>query len=159
MCRQRLLEPVWPDLAIFRTLGNFLKPLAAINLPKSPTFLGKFCKGVEIFHFSSEIIIGQTFKRFGDFLLVTLLMIHLCNLDSIPTKKWNSQNFTSFPIFRTNSATSSTFRTWWGASTAAPTPASSTLTPTGSSWYTSFFVMSRQCDQIWQNFSTMVKGN
>ena len=50
---------VWPDLAIFWTLGNFLKPLAAINLPKSPTFLGKFCKGVKIFHFSSEIIFRQ----------------------------------------------------------------------------------------------------
>ena len=28
--------------AIYRTLGNFLKPLAAVNLPKSPTFLGNF---------------------------------------------------------------------------------------------------------------------
>ena len=27
-----------------------------INLPKSPTFLGKFCKGVKIFNFSGEII-------------------------------------------------------------------------------------------------------
>ena len=43
----------------FLTLGNFIKPLAAINLSKSPTFLGKFCKGVKIFHFSSEIIFGQ----------------------------------------------------------------------------------------------------
>ena len=50
---------VWPDLAIFCTLGNFLKPWAAINLPKSPTFLGNFCKGVKIYHFSSEIIFGQ----------------------------------------------------------------------------------------------------
>ena len=29
---------VWPDWAIFWTLGKFLKPLATINLPKSPTF-------------------------------------------------------------------------------------------------------------------------
>ena len=35
-----ILHTVWPDWAIYRTLGNFLKPLAAINLPKSPTFLG-----------------------------------------------------------------------------------------------------------------------
>ena len=57
----------------FWTLGNFLKPLASINLHKSPTFLSKFCKGVKIFHFSSEIILGQLLWAFGDFLLVTLL--------------------------------------------------------------------------------------
>ena len=39
--------------------GNFSKPLATINLPKSATFLGNFCKGVQIFNFSSEIIFGQ----------------------------------------------------------------------------------------------------
>ena len=44
---------------VFCTLGNFLKPLAAINLPKSPTFLGNFCKGFKIYHFSGEIIFGQ----------------------------------------------------------------------------------------------------
>ena len=45
--------PVWPELAIFCTLGNFLKPFATINLPKSPTFLDNFCKRVKIYHFSS----------------------------------------------------------------------------------------------------------
>ena len=39
--------------------GQILKPLAPINLPKSPTFLGNFCKGVKIYHFYSEIIFGQ----------------------------------------------------------------------------------------------------
>ena len=39
--------------------GQLLKPLAAINLPKSPTFLGIFLEGVKINHFSSEIIFGQ----------------------------------------------------------------------------------------------------
>ena len=33
-------EAVFPDLAIYWTLGNLSKPLATINLPKSPTFLG-----------------------------------------------------------------------------------------------------------------------
>ena len=47
--------------ATFCSLGNFLKPLAAINLPKSSTFLGNFCKGVKINHFSTEIIFGQLF--------------------------------------------------------------------------------------------------
>ena len=50
---------VWPDWAIYWTLGNFSKPLATINLPKSLTFLGNFCKGIKIHHFSSEIIFGQ----------------------------------------------------------------------------------------------------
>ena len=47
------------DWAIYWTLGNFLKPLTTINLSKSPTFLSIFCKGVKIYHFSSEIIFRQ----------------------------------------------------------------------------------------------------
>ena len=64
---------VWPDWASYWTLGNFSKPLATINFPKSPTFLGNFCKGVKIFNFCSEIIFGKLLLTFGDFLLVTLL--------------------------------------------------------------------------------------
>ena len=45
------LWPVLPDLAIYWTLGNFLKPLVTINLPQSPQFLGNICKGVKIYHF------------------------------------------------------------------------------------------------------------
>ena len=33
------LQPVWPDWAIYWTLGSFL---ITFNLPKSPTFLGNF---------------------------------------------------------------------------------------------------------------------
>ena len=51
--------PVWPDWVIYCTLGNHSKPLATINLPKFPTFVSNFCKGVKIIHFSSEIILGQ----------------------------------------------------------------------------------------------------
>ena len=58
---------MWPDWAIYWTLYSFLKLLATINLPKSATFLGNFCKGVKIFHFSSEINFGQLFKTFGNF--------------------------------------------------------------------------------------------
>ena len=36
---------------LFKAFGN--------NLSKSPTFLGNFCKGEKIYHFSSEIIFGQ----------------------------------------------------------------------------------------------------
>ena len=46
----------WVDLLDF---GQVLKPLATINLPKSPLFLGNFCKGVKSYHFSTEIIFGQ----------------------------------------------------------------------------------------------------
>ena len=58
---------------IYWTLGNFLKPLSSINLPKSPTDLGNFCAGAKIFNFSSEIIFGQLLWTFGDFSLVTLV--------------------------------------------------------------------------------------
>ena len=61
------LSSVWPDWAIYWTLGDFLKPLATINLPKYPTFLGNFCKGLKIYKFSSEIIFMQLLKTFGDF--------------------------------------------------------------------------------------------
>ena len=54
-------------LGVFCTLGNFLKPVATINLPKSFSFLDNFCKGVKIYHFSSEIIFGQLLQTFGDF--------------------------------------------------------------------------------------------
>ena len=55
----RYLLPVLPDLAIYLTFGNFLNPLATISFHKSPTFLGNFCIGVKIYHFSCEIIFVQ----------------------------------------------------------------------------------------------------
>ena len=58
--RPRLLpkgsQSVRPDWAIYCTFGNDSKPLATINLPKSPTFLGNFCKGVKIYHFWATFI-------------------------------------------------------------------------------------------------------
>ena len=64
--RQRSL--IMSFVARVTTLGNFLKPLATINLPKSPIFLGNFCKGVKIYHVSREIILWQLLQTFGDFL-------------------------------------------------------------------------------------------
>ena len=65
--RPRLLpkgsQSVRPDWAIYCTFGNDSKPLATINLPKSPTFLGNFCKGVKIIHFCREIIFGQLYRH------------------------------------------------------------------------------------------------
>ena len=50
---------LWPDLAIYCTLGNFSKSVTPIILPKLPThILGNFCKGVKIFQLSCEIIFG-----------------------------------------------------------------------------------------------------
>ena len=46
-------------LVIYCTLGNFSKPVGTIILPKLPTFLGNFCKGIKIFHYAIEIIFGQ----------------------------------------------------------------------------------------------------
>ena len=43
----------------FLHLGNHSKPVATIILPKLPTLLCNFCKGVKIIQFSSEIIFGQ----------------------------------------------------------------------------------------------------
>ena len=47
---------VWPDWAIYWTLGYFLEPLATINLLKSPTFLGNFYKVVKIYDFWATFI-------------------------------------------------------------------------------------------------------
>ena len=39
--------------------------------------LAKFCKGVKICNFSGEIIFGQLLWTFGNFLLVTLIVVRL----------------------------------------------------------------------------------
>ena len=57
-----VLEPVWPDSAIYWTLGNLLKPLAPINLPKSPTFLVIFCKGFKIYQFLVKSFLGKIYR-------------------------------------------------------------------------------------------------
>ena len=65
--RDKGFGAVWPNWVIYWTLGLYSKPFATINLPKSPTFLGNFCKGVQIFNFSSNIIFGQLLWTFVDF--------------------------------------------------------------------------------------------
>ena len=60
----KYLWSVWPDWAIYWTLDKFLKPLATINLPKSATFLGNFCKGVKILHFS---FLGNFYRHLAIF--------------------------------------------------------------------------------------------
>ena len=65
---KHLILTVWPDWAIFCTLGNHSKHLTTIILPKSPTFLVNFCKGVKIIHFYSEIILGNFYRRLAIFI-------------------------------------------------------------------------------------------
>ena len=48
--------PVWPDWAIYWTL-------AAINLPKSPTYLGNFCGGVKVYHFLVKSFLGNFYRH------------------------------------------------------------------------------------------------
>ena len=57
----RPLFSVWPDWAIYCTLGNFFKACGNNNVGQLGHILGNFCKGVKIFHFSSEIIFGQLY--------------------------------------------------------------------------------------------------
>ena len=76
----QIVQTVWPDLVIYWTLGKFSKPFTKFSLPKSPTFLGNFCKRVKTFHFSCEIPFGQLLYTFGDFLLVTLNTNESCQI-------------------------------------------------------------------------------
>ena len=67
---------MWPDWTIFCALGNFSKPvqklfcpncshLLAIFVKVSKSFI--FCKGVENFHFSLEIILGNFYRHLATF--------------------------------------------------------------------------------------------
>ena len=58
---------VWPDWAIYWTLGNFPKPLATINLPKSPTFSGIFWKGVKIYFFVEKLFLRNFYRHLAIF--------------------------------------------------------------------------------------------
>ena len=55
-------------LGDFLHFGNFFKPLATINLPKSLTSLDNFCTGIKMYHFSSNIIFGQLLTDIWRFL-------------------------------------------------------------------------------------------
>ena len=59
VCQIVEIHRVWPDWAIFCTLGNHSKQVATIILPKSTHIVRQFFKGVNVIHFSSEITFGQ----------------------------------------------------------------------------------------------------
>ena len=60
-------EAVWPDWAGYWTLGKFSKPLAEINLHKSPTFQGKFCKGVKSIIFLVKSFLSNFYRHLAIF--------------------------------------------------------------------------------------------
>ena len=72
ICLHFGLSSVWPDLAIYWTLGTSLKHLATINLPKSPTFLGNFVKVSKSIIFLLKLFLGN-FCRHLVIFLVTLI--------------------------------------------------------------------------------------
>ena len=104
---------MWPDWTIYWTLGNFSKSVATISLPKSPTFLGNFCKGVKILIFCGRRIFGQLLQTFGDFLLVTLFANTVVTkhglFSPLPGSTWRC----SFRILRACPSSRSQARTCW----------------------------------------------
>ena len=69
------LHSVWPDWAIFLTLGYFLRPLATINLPKSLTFLGIFVKVSKSILFLVKSFLGNFYRH-----LAIFIWSHCCEL-------------------------------------------------------------------------------
>ena len=61
------MQTVWPDWAIYWTLGNFLKPLATINLPQSPPFLGNFWKLSKSIIFLVKLFLGNIYRHLAIF--------------------------------------------------------------------------------------------
>ena len=73
--------------------GQLFKASGKINLPQSSPFLGNFCKGVKIIHFSSDTIFGQLLYTFGDFYLVTLAMVLVVVINQICNWKKHSKYY------------------------------------------------------------------
>ena len=86
-CREAMLA-VWPDWAIFYTLGIFSKPGAIIILPISPTHSRQFLLRCQNLSFTRGILLGQLLWTFGNFLLVTLhawLQLRVINYSDFTT--------------------------------------------------------------------------
>ena len=64
---QCVCQSVWPDWAIYCTLGNFSKPMATIILSKLPTFLGNFLKQSKSFIFLVKSFLGNFYKNLATF--------------------------------------------------------------------------------------------
>ena len=74
--KKRGRPAVWPDWAIFWTLGHFLKSLAAINLPNSLTFLGNFLKVSKSIIFLVKSFLGNFYGYLAIFSGHTAVQCH-----------------------------------------------------------------------------------
>ena len=66
-CMRPKVEPVWPDWGDLLDFGKFLKPLATLNLPKSPTFLGIFVKVSKSIIFLVKQFLGDFYRHLAIF--------------------------------------------------------------------------------------------
>ena len=73
---------VWPDWAIYCTLGYFSKPVARFICPKLLTFSVNFCKGVKISNYSSEIFLGNFYRHLATFYWSHWTLFNLLYVDS-----------------------------------------------------------------------------
>ena len=64
---QQAPAAVWPDWAICWTLGNFSKPLATTNLPKSLTFLSNFLKVSKTLIFLMKSFLVNFYRHLATF--------------------------------------------------------------------------------------------
>ena len=58
---------MWPDWVIYYTLGNFLKPLATVNLPKSQTLFAIFQKVSKSIIFLVKSFLGNFYRHLATF--------------------------------------------------------------------------------------------
>ena len=66
ICKYSLAN-VWADWAIYWTLGNFASLWQQLILPKSPTFLGNFCKLSKSLIFLVKSFLGNFYRHLAIF--------------------------------------------------------------------------------------------
>ena len=66
ICKYSLAN-VWADWAIYWTLGNFSSLWQQLILPKSPTFLGNFCKLSKSLIFLVKSFLGNFYRHLAIF--------------------------------------------------------------------------------------------
>ena len=91
------LVAVWPDWAIFCTLGNHSKLVATIILSKSPTLLGNFCKGLVKFLVNSYL--GNFYRHWAIFIWSHCLVASLALGHRKP--KWDFETFLHHGLAKT----------------------------------------------------------
>ena len=80
ICLECSTRTVWPDLAIFCTLGNFLKALATIILLKSSTVLSIFVKVSKSIIFLLKSFLGNFYRHLAIFFWSHCTRMSLYNL-------------------------------------------------------------------------------